>query len=520
MKRALAVFLLLVSCFALVSPAQAGYFKGAGHSVDVNGEVNVRLQSLKDWTIVTPETVDEHMQLMTSRGDTEQEVRRRFAQGTIAIEAYHPQLPKGRIRLQVFEDEWSRSVWHLDDLTKKQYQALAKELEEHLFQGYLELFNIKYYAENKTNRVFSGSVIAYPPSAYESGLFSLCWYNGKAYLLTYTESQAASSKKLLGRDNTYSRVTQWTDVGGGLITLIADRQSPPAADLRTDQERLILNAHSGPFTFTGLTEKNARVTVQAGCREWTAKVNSDGTYAADITLSSRENVVTVRASGPKMVENTLQRAIRVDDSMASLELMDYPYETVDRQDVKVTGKAAPGARVTIRVDEQPPVDVQVEKDGAFSWPVQVEEWVEHTIDITASEAGLVDCTARFSFRTTYKDVAKGIAAYKKTLTPGVTGQKISANPEEYVGSRVKMEVYTTGVEHTDGRLILRGNIDKNKNRPILLICPDYLEDQILDKMLLTVYGEVTTPAMTAEKTPRLNVEYIQYRKVVYQRRAY
>ena len=520
MKKTLAFFLALLCLLTIHSPGMAGYFQGDGHQVIVNGEVTVRLQKLEEWTVVTPENMQEHMALLTARGDGEDAVKWRFANANIELEAYHPKLPRGRVRMQVFEDEQSRSVWNLEELTKGQMADLKKELEESLFQGYLHLFNVKYDGTApKQNRDFHGSMIAYPPSAYESGIFCLRYFNGKAYLLSYTENTQASSKKILAGDSTYDRIQSWTDVVAYHPKLVGEKLTA-VADLRTDTSRLILNAHSGDFLFTGITEKDARVTLRVGERDFPAAVDGEGAYGGTVTLAPGLNTVVAAAEKSGLSANTLSRVISANDAMAALELTAYPMGSVDRANMRVAGVTAPGGTVTVKIDEEAPMQAEVKEDGSFSCPVTAEDWVEHTIEITAAYPGLENCTAKFSFEPGYEDAAKGIAAYKKTLTSGVTGKKISAGPDAYVGSRVKMEVYTTQVERTDGRLILTARIDKDKNRPILLVCPDYMEDAILDQMILTVYGTVIEPSRTEAPIPRLDVDYIQYRKVVYRRRAY
>ena len=206
--------------------------------------------------------------------------------------------------------------------------------------------------------------------------------------------------------------------------------------------------------------------------------------------------------------------------MAALELTEYLSGPVDRTKLKVAGRTAPGASVTVKIDEEEAKPAQVQEDGRFSFDVQAEDWVEHTIEITASEPELKDCTARFTFRALYEDTSKGIKAVQKTLSSGVTGKKISARPADYVGSRVKIEVRTTKVQYQDGRLIIHGNISKNKKQPVILVCPDYLDDEIQAKMILTVYGTVIEPSQTETPVPRLDVEYIQYHRTVYKKNTW
>ncbi|MBE5781895.1 MAG: hypothetical protein E7329_01105 [Clostridiales bacterium] len=509
--------LALVLCLLLAMSAQAEIKEGSNASrlLVVEEGVEVFLSKVKEWTMVTPETMEENMALLTALGDSEEAVRYRFANGNIVFEAYHKGLPDGRVRLQIFEDEFTRSVWHLDDLTKKQYIAVAEELEDGMFQGYIQMLNLDYNASTAKGRVIKGALIAYPPFAYESGRFSLSFFNGKAYLASYTQTTEATLKKHLKQDNTYARMQDWTPVEASMK--LTGERLPSVADLRTDYSRLILNAHSGPFTFTGISEKDAQVTLKNSDQEWKAAVDKEGNYSAEIMLAAGENEIMAVANKAKLGENTLSRIISVDDAMAALELNEYPYDFVIRDEIRLAGKASSGAKVTVKVDGGEPASVSVEADGSFAYELEAEDWVEHTVEITASEDGKEDCTAKFSFTPEYEDAAKGIKAYGKTLTEGVSGKAISNDPSAHVGSRVKLEVYTKEVERTDGRLILKGNINKDEDMPVILVCDSYLEDMILQKMILTVYGEVIEPSLTETPIPRIHVEYIQYLKLVYKR---
>lgn len=89
-----------------------------------------------------------------------------------------------------------------------------------------------------------------------------------------------------------------------------------------------------------------------------------------------------------------------------------------------------------------------------------------------------------------------------------------------MGDRIKMEIYTTKAERLNGQLVLAGNIESDKNRPVILVCDDYFEDQILDKMKLTVYGEIIEPALTEPPIPRVQAAYTSYLKTVYHPRRY
>ncbi|MBE5786193.1 MAG: hypothetical protein E7324_01485 [Clostridiales bacterium] len=516
--RKMNFLLMLILCFVMVFPARAELTEGSRSSRVLSVEEGVEFTISKpgEWTFVTLENMEEHMALLMSLGETEAEIRARFSDGTILFEAYHPKLKNGRYRVQVFEDAFTHNVWHLDDLTKKQYIALGDELEEHYFQGYLDLIRVEFESSRARDRYFEGAYNAYPPYSYESGYYNLTFYNGKAYFCSYSQKTQASQKKHIKADGTYDRVGDLLPGMAGRGYLKGQRLSP-VADLMPDDSRMILNVPSGSFTFTGVSEKKADVFVKIGDRQWVAEVDSEGRYTADIQLQPGKNEIIAVANKADLSENTLSHFISADDGMATLILTQYPYGDVIRDKIMVSGQTSPGAKVTIKIDENAPEELTVKEDGTFSQKIQAEDWIEHTIEITASENGKEDCTARFSFIPSYEDASKGISAYRKTLTEGLTAKKISAKPADHVGGRIKLEVYTKEVERTDGRLILKGNINKNKDQPIILVCEGYLQDEILDKMILTVYGEVIEPSLTDDAIPRLHVEYISYLKKIYRK---
>ena len=89
--------------------------------------------------------------------------------------------------------------------------------------------------------------------------------------------------------------------------------------------------------------------------------------------------------------------------------------------------------------EKEAVSAEVKEDGAFAYEItDAEDFVEHTVEITAREEGKQDCTAKFSFSTEYADASKGIKAYGKTLTEGLSGKELSQDPAGHVGERVKL----------------------------------------------------------------------------------
>ena len=517
MKRWLICALISVLCISLRLPAYAELTEGSRPSrlLVVEEGVEFSISKISEWTFVTPENMEEHMELLMSLGETETEIRARFSDGTILFEAYHPKLKNGRYRVQVFEDAFTHSVWHLDDLTKKQYIAVGDELKEYYFQGYLDLIRVEFRSSDTKNRYFHGAYNAYPPYSYESGYYHLRFYNGKAYFCTYSQKTQASQEKHIKADGTYDRVGDLLP-GMTSIAYLKGEKLTAVTDLLPDS-RLILNAHSGDFTFTGYSEKNAAVILKIGDQHWDARVDAEGKYTANIQLQPGNNEVIAIANKEGLTENRMSFNLRAADHLAALELHEYPYGEMLRDELMVSGKVSVGAQVTVKIDENEPITITVDETGAFSRKIEAEDWMEHTIEITASEAGKEDCTAIFTFTAVYEDAAKGIAAYRKTLTEGLSAKKISQEPGAHVGGRIKMEVYIKEVERTDGRLILKGSINQKNDMPVILICDSYLADEILDKMIITVYGEVIEPSRTDAPIPRVHVEFISYLKKIYRK---
>lgn len=74
--------------------------------LEIEGEgVGFYISDLETFTFVTPDSLEENMDLCLSRGGTREEIRMRMNTGNVLWEAYSPRYPRGRLRLEVYEDE-------------------------------------------------------------------------------------------------------------------------------------------------------------------------------------------------------------------------------------------------------------------------------------------------------------------------------------------------------------------------------------------------------------------------------
>ena len=522
MKRCFLSALSLLLALCLASPALAGVVPGSNFArlLIEEDQVEIYLKNWEEFTIVTPENLEDHMDLATLRGETPEDARFRFQHGNIVLEAYNPKLfPYGVMRVQRFEDELSRNYWNSNDLPYNQMSSLIQDLSGSLYHGYLNLFQVR---QKEWFNGLYGSVIWYPPFEYESGLFCLYILNGVTYLVSYMQRTFASAERYFYNagyhtnadgfeivEMVYSHVRNHLPVinQNDGVQLVGPKQTP-VADLSTDDSRLILNAHSGPFTMTGGTEAGAEVSVRVGDSAWQATVNADKTYACEIDLAPGENDVISVANKAGLGENTLHRTVSADDTMAALELTQFPYGPEIRDQLRVKGKASPGAQVLVQLDDGEEVPVPVSENGAFDYPFTVDkDWVDYDITIIAREEGLADCSARFTFYATYEEAQRGNYYYRQTLTPGLSVQDILSDPAAHVGDRVSLDVQMMTVRQRDGLVTCEGRINQDPKKNILVIFPDYMEDQVYPGILLTVCGELDEPTLTDPPVPRLNVQY-------------
>lgn len=56
-------------------------------------QMKARFRTIYEWTIVHKDNLDEHMELLLKRGDSEAEICERFAEDTLLFEAYFVSFP-------------------------------------------------------------------------------------------------------------------------------------------------------------------------------------------------------------------------------------------------------------------------------------------------------------------------------------------------------------------------------------------------------------------------------------------
>ncbi len=522
MKKCLAILLLLLTLLPSAL-AQSEVPELQPSRVPVGGDdFLVIMKSYESWTFVTPANLEENMALCTKRGDNIDDVRARFQAGTIQWEAYHKSLPKGCVRMEIIEDAFTRNFFHTADFTEKYVAGIWKTriLEEWALERYniYDIISLEWLNnQNQAHRAYRVAFVTKAPYPYESGIAMLTFYNGKAYFQMYTQLIPASKLKYLSNDSTKHFLYDKTSTLGGAPIVKLPILRDPYADL-WQKQATVFNAHTGDFEYGGTTEEGVSVTVQGGGETVDAKVASDGAFTYVLPVHEEGILqVTYTATRKDRTENTLTEYFSVNDGMAALTLYTYPYGDLLKDKAEVSGKASPGAVVTLQIDEGAPQVLALDSKGEFKQAITADYFVQHAMTLTVQEEGLEECVVKMPFELWYEDAAKGIAAYKKQLDSDVKMKALFADPGQYVGKKVKLEVYVSSIERRDGNLYINANIYQNKDQKLILLCDSYLNDEIVDKMILTVYGEFQEPTLTDSPIPRLYIQFISYQKTVYSR---
>lgn len=508
MKRFARLFCL---CLLALLPLSAG----ADSFVEDPSGLWMKLKTLDGWTVVTKDNLDENMALCVARGCTEEDVRERFDSGRVLYEMYHKRLSLGCIRVEAWEDARTRNVWNMNELSSAKRKALAKEVENLWNDGLYTYKDVIVQNDGSYRYYLYAGFISNPPLRYESGLCTLVFYNGKAYMVSYVQYTDRASMRGYLKSDSRLAIIAGTGVDGHARLKYVDPILDPCADLLLSAEAYVANAHTGAFTLSGTAEKGAKVTGETGGEIFDAAEEKDGSFTLKLDLKEEGDVlVALTAKKSGMADGALSASIPVNDGAAALTLTKYPEgEMPQGKDITLSGRVEKHANVSVWLDDDPPKVLEV-KDGAFTYTFQADPWKAHVLTVSASEEAKTETQVEIPFFVQYEDTGKGIAAFAKTVEK-VTATKLAASPEEYVGKAVKIECNTKALTYQVGGIRFEANGVNSKKKyavPLILKSDGYLNDQIVKQMNVTVYGYVEAPE---DGLPVIRIVYISYLRHVY-----
>lgn len=503
--------------------------------------VGVPYFGIENYTFVTPDNYTEYMDLLCSYGFTQSQVRDRYSRGTILYEAFREDVPEGYYRLEVFEDDFSHSIWtNYDGSGKKFLNAVETIPDRGWIEEYYHLYQIDVYNSEET-RYARGWLYTSPDDPYEAGFFRLSFYNGRAFLYSFLCREPVKSIdtiSLVFGDGRGHEIYDYL-LGSracydyGLTVLDKSLTRDPMADLLPDLPA-VFNLHTGNFTVRGTAQKGAQVKAAAGESVKNANVDEeDATFRVNVNISPENSAVTLTATKKGLQDNEITFTLPVDDSIAMLSLTDYPFGDVDRTKMKVRGTTDPGGRITYRVDDGEEQKAEVQESGAFTFTYTGADFEDHVLSITASQAGCEDYTVELPFSPYYEDAEAGIRAYKKLLDGDAVNHEIDTkafikdfsaafaeDPMAYVGKKYYLPIVIDYVSCENGYTNCYATVMSNyalSDINLILVGDGYWENRLTrfgrwggKVQWIKVYGEFLEPTLTDPVLPRFKIEFVVY----------
>ena len=447
------------------------------------------------WTFVTPENYLEHMDILLARGDTEADIHARFSRDTLVFEAYSDKIPDDAcIRLEVEEDAVSRDIWHLRHLSTKEREALKLEVQEGRHLDNYDTFTFKWMETGKQMRAQVGFTTC-PPSAYESGIMNLYYYNGKRYMLSYAVLGRRASRSSLrsGREN--ELINDYTPLSGAYFSTFKGEMEPELPAYTLD-EAFPAQVDLGTVTITGKVSAGSKMSAMLNGESVKVKVTDKGKFTLALPIeTSGEHQVSITIKHSKNTTRTENYTIHASASRTPLTMTQQPEEFALAGKQIISGTTDPGACVTLMLDSREPVVVTADENGAFTYTFEVMDDQLHHMRITASAPGKDASVEALFFTTEYETIREGPKAFQKNLTE-YTIAKMAEDPDSFVGERVKISVRVKEVAYTNEGLGLLCTYNppsgsKAAKTPLYLTLYGYGQDQLKEDMTVTIYGTVS-----------------------------
>lgn len=465
-----------------------------------------------EWTIIHRDNLDEHMELLLQRGDTEEEIRARFAEDTLLWEAYKTQLPEdGIFRMERFVDDTSRDVWHLRHLSTKERKEFLTRVSDGLLLEQYDTFAAKYAGSGGSAYIDCGFTTV-PPAAYESGRMHIRYINGQAYVLTYavrgrmagrSKLRTSKEKQIIDSYSPFNTLTFGVKLQPQMPDFTLDAAFPTQVDL-------------GEVTVSGSVTKGADVTVTLDGEAIPCTVKSSGAFSLTLPLTAAgDHEVTFTTTHKKYTDRVETFTVNASANRTPLTLTALPEEIALTGEQTIAGTSDPGAEIILRLDDQEAVTLTADATGAFSHTFDIPEAQAHLLLVFASSEGKDISISEHAFYTEYETIKDGIDAFEENLT-AFTIDSLAESPEAHLGKKVKISVKVKEVQFTDTGLGILCTYNppkssKHEKTPLYLTFYGYAQDQIQPGMTMTIYATVNgTQEVEGETRMDLLVEYGTY----------
>ncbi len=509
MKRFLCILLMLLLCpvssFAELDMDVANNYI-AFPALD---EMTGYFRQTSTWTIVHSGNLDEHMALLLRRGDTEEEVRARFAEETLLWEAYNPGFPEDAcIRMERFVNETSRSVWHLRHLSTGERRDLLKQANDGKLLAAYDTFSAKYAGSGGT-AYMECSFTTIPPAVHESGKMHIRYINGQEYVLTYAvrERMAGRSKLRSARENNlirgYSPFKSLT-FGVKLLPTMPDFALNEAFPTQVDL---------GDLTVSGAVTQGARLAVTLDHADIPCTVDGKGAFSVSLPLTvPGDHEVVFTITHGKHTDRVEAFTVNASAHRTPLTITAKPETDALAGDHTIAGISEPGAEIVLRLDDRNTITLTADDSGGFTHTYEIMDDQVHQLYVAASAEGKDICVIPIFFYTEYETFKDGTDAFEAHLTKRKISE-LAADPSAYLGERVKISVRINEVVYTEEGLGIlcaynppKGS--RHEKTPLYLTFYGYAQDQLQPGMIVTIYGTVRGQKELPDES-RLHI-FVQY----------
>ena len=446
--------------------------------------------NVKKWIIVTPENLEENWEMVAARGDTEAEIRARYAQETFLFEAYSPELPEDAcFRAEVFETEATRDIWHLRHWNSSDRKKIDEYLQSGLMLPDRDIYSLSTSGTN-ANICLKGFFTNYPPATHESGRVRLHVYNGRLYVFSY-----CVSGRFAGASRWYTateKAAYHKTPNDSLETSFQGEALPrmPKYELESAFPATVA---PGTVTVTGTVESGSAMTATLDGEAISATVDKKGNFTVKLPLNEvGERKVVFTVTNKKYTTRTMEYTVTVSETVTPLTVTEEPDVLSVIGELTLAGLTGPNAALTFTLNEEEPVTFTADGEGKFSHTFQVEEKGNYTAKLTAAEEGKEENGREWVFAADYETTKEGINAFSENLTDA-SFKTICANVEEHIGERVKISILTKAVtinEQGLGLLCVYNAKEEKDQTPLYVNVPGYAQCQIGERMILTIYATV------------------------------
>lgn len=477
-------------------------------------------KKVQNWTIVTADNMEEHMQLLLQRGESEEAVRSRFARPTLLFEAYSSDLPADAcFRAEMIENELTREVWHLRHLNSTELKELHDTIESGLLLPDRDVYSLSNKGGGEAACI-TGYFTNYPPERHESGRVMFRFRNGRMYVFSYCVSgrQAGSSRWYSKAEDAQVDLTPLALSGNSAFK---NKMLPRMPDFTLDQP---VPAQAGltDLVVTGTIEKGSKLQAAHNGRELEAAVDKNGRFSVTVPLRYEgDHQLTFTVTNKKYTDRVETRVINASDDRTPLTILTQPEARAIMGKQTVSGVTSPGTQVTFQLDVQDNITLTADENGAFTHTFTVNDNAMHMLRLAAAEEGKAPMVAQIVFYTTYKSVEEGLRDYSGEVV-SVGLDKLVRDPGAYQGSRVKASVIVKDVAFTENGLSVvciktKSRYSDEKDVYVHLSVSGWAQCKIYEGKMITVYGvvngETTLPSREGEGETtyvNLDVDYITY----------